>query len=432
MKRKLIFAFAIISLFLFGCISNDYLESELSEQIEINEKNYSIVSNPDGSFNCSGNKEQYCINQTLYYDIICEDGKREYGYTTCIYGCENSSCNEPYCLYAPLEKYCKGNIRFFNPKCNITEWIYESEECLYGCLNGDCLNKTCPENCDDLNPKTFDFCSNETGFECEYTLLEKNKQNYNWKYSGKKYSAYLEFEPYLLIKFKNNPRFTCYEPCSGNWEEEYYSQFIFNEDQYEITEELISQVEETNSDKKLKILIRFVQSIPYDWDGYYSNDDYQNFPYETLYYYAGVCSDKSLLGALIAKEMGYKTALFHYEAENHMALGIGCPKTLSNYNSGYCFIETTDECSRFTDTAGEYYGNMTLESTPKIYAISNGKSLSYDSVIEDKNEIENYHYALNQIIALEKEINETSDISLYNKYIEEYNEYAIIINKYCE
>ncbi|MFA5049795.1 MAG: hypothetical protein WC501_02195 [Candidatus Micrarchaeia archaeon] len=428
---RVIFFFAIFILF-FGCLSFDDYPLEHNYSITSDKNNYSLVSNPDGSFNCTGTKEQYCLNDTLYYDVKCKDGSRQYGHQTCVYGCENSKCNDPTCPRAPKEQYCDKDTRFFNPECIGVEWNYEFEECPYGCLNGTCLEKSCPDSCDDSNPKTFDFCSNETNFDCNSILLEKNKQSYSWRYEGKSYNLILEFDPYLLIKYKNDPRFTCYEPCKNNWEEDYFNQFIFSKDQYPLIDNLILRVNESDSDRKLKILLRFVQSIPYDWEGFYSETDSQNFPYETLYYNSGVCSDKSLLGALIAKEMGYGSVLFYYEKENHMALGISCPKSLSNYNSGYCFIETTQECARFTDLSAEYYGNITLESIPDVYFVSKGKSLSYDAVMEDIGEIEKYQNALNKTDELILLMNKTSDVSVYNSYVEEYNNYVEVISNYCK
>ncbi|NTW27606.1 MAG: hypothetical protein HGA36_04735, partial [Candidatus Moranbacteria bacterium] len=65
------------------------------------------------------------------------------------------------------------------------------------------------------------------------------------------------------------------------------------------------------------------------------------YPYETLFEQAGVCSDKSLLATALLRQLGYGTAIFAYEQDNHMAIGIACPKAASTYGSGYCYGETT-------------------------------------------------------------------------------------------
>jgi Skp family chaperone for outer membrane proteins len=64
-------------------------------------------------------------------------------------------------------------------------------------------------------------------------------------------------------------------------------------------------------------------------------------PYELLFQQRGVCSDKSLLAIAILRQLGYGTAIFAYEQDNHMAIGIACPQNYSTYDSGYCYAETT-------------------------------------------------------------------------------------------
>ncbi len=85
----------------------------------------------------------------------------------------------------------------------------------------------------------------------------------------------------------------------------------------------------------------FVQSIPYDEARAKIDLTHPRYPYEVLYENLGICSDKSLLADALFREEGYGSAVFLFPKEQHMAIGIECPKDLSSYNSGYCFAETT-------------------------------------------------------------------------------------------
>jgi hypothetical protein len=101
-----------------------------------------------------------------------------------------------------------------------------------------------------------------------------------------------------------------------------------------------------SDDQIVDLTLAFVQTITYD-DAKAKNILAQTgsetilYPYETLFEQAGVCSDKSLLATVLLREMGYGTAIFAYEQDNHMAIGIECPKDSSTYGSGYCYAETT-------------------------------------------------------------------------------------------
>ncbi|MBW6516637.1 MAG: hypothetical protein K0B81_08520 [Candidatus Cloacimonetes bacterium] len=115
-----------------------------------------------------------------------------------------------------------------------------------------------------------------------------------------------------------------------------------------------------NADQTLEFAMRFVQDIPYDVTKatevttYAQENDDQlrmdllpRHPYITLYDQKGVCSDKTVLAAAIAEEMGYGTAIFSFDGEametgvGHVGLGVRCPPSYSIYNTGYCYVETT-------------------------------------------------------------------------------------------
>jgi hypothetical protein len=158
--------------------------------------------------------------------------------------------------------------------------------------------------------------------------------------------------------------------------------FIDDEKQRKYIKQLVEIIKSktNNSDDQVRIAVSLVQLIPYDWEGYYNGSIKNRYPYQVLYEDKGVCEEKSRLLAAILKELGYGVALFKFEPENHMAVGIKCPIQYSYYNSGYCFIETTRP-TLITDSQESYIGVGQLRSVPEIIEISDGKS--FDSVAEE-------------------------------------------------
>jgi len=194
--------------------------------------------------------------------------------------------------------------------------------------------------------------------------------------------------------------------------------FIDDEKQKKYIQQLVEIIKSktNNSDDQVRIAVSLVQKIPYDWEGFYSGNLKNRYPYQVLYDKKGVCGEKSRLLAVILKELGYGVALFKFEAENHMAVGIKCPIQYSYYNSGYCFIETARPAI-ITDSQEQYIGVGKLHSTPEIMEISDGKS--FNSVAEE------YLDAQEWI-----KINNLSELNngFLNPYY--YREWQILVEKY--
>jgi hypothetical protein len=142
---------------------------------------------------------------------------------------------------------------------------------------------------------------------------------------------------------------------------------------------LVSVIEEKTSDKdgQARIAISLVQAIPYDTYAAVNNDIKGRYPYEVVYDNKGVCGEKSRLLAYILKDLGYGVALFSFEPENHMAVGIKCPTEYSYRGTGYCFVETTTP-SIITDSSGTYgiKGGEKLTSMPNVIVVSDGRSFN--------------------------------------------------------
>ena len=137
-----------------------------------------------------------------------------------------------------------------------------------------------------------------------------------------------------------------------NWEEDYYGMFLKANNGDQTIQNLSSDLQSLgkkhnlSDDQIVDLVLTFVQSIEYD-DAKAANildktgKESMQYPYETLYLQKGVCSDKSLLVVAILRQLGYGAAIFTYEQDNHMAIGIQCPQNYSTYGGGYCYAETT-------------------------------------------------------------------------------------------
>jgi hypothetical protein len=152
---------------------------------------------------------------------------------------------------------------------------------------------------------------------------------------------------------------------------------------------LISAIWEksTNIDDQARIAISLVQRIPYDSEKAKINIHHYlkvktRYPYEVIADNKGICGEKSLLLAFLLREIGFGVALFLYEKEKHMAVGIKSPEEFSLFNSGYAFIETTG-VSIATDNQLRYkslqsYGidGRKLKSYPQIIPLADGQQFN--------------------------------------------------------
>ncbi len=112
----------------------------------------------------------------------------------------------------------------------------------------------------------------------------------------------------------------------------------------------LADAKKFSSDRLVELVAAFVQSIPYDQaktdrrtSGLTTKAEDPIYPYEVLYDDKGVCQDKSYLAYAILKQLGFGVSIFYFPdpKDNHMAVGVKCPKDQVNYGSEYCFLETT-------------------------------------------------------------------------------------------
>lgn len=182
--------------------------------------------------------------------------------------------------------------------------------------------------------------------------LENPKEAvFNWQYNGANYEITETLYGSLYNFYENSPKTYSYQgDLPADWEKDYFSMFLKQSANDDSISKIAADIQNLgkkknlNDDQIVELTLAFVQSIPYD-DArakvILSGSGNANYPYETLYENKGVCSDKSFLLANLLKQMGYGTALLVYDNENHMAVGIQCPENYSNYDSEYCYAETT-------------------------------------------------------------------------------------------
>lgn len=207
------------------------------------------------------------------------------------------------------------------------------------------------KNSVDIGKQIFEVQKNlEDNFPSPEGETEKT---YQWNYGGKSYTVSLVLYSSIYDFYKSQPKtYTYFNELPKNWEEEYYGMFINGkrDDAYisELVDSIVSQGKKNGltQDQLVELVLAFVQSVPYD-DQKAANilahvgNETMNYPYKVLFENSGVCSDKSFLATVLLRKLGYGTALFVFENENHMAVGIQCPQEYSDYDSGYCFAETT-------------------------------------------------------------------------------------------
>lgn len=90
-------------------------------------------------------------------------------------------------------------------------------------------------------------------------------------------------------------------------------------------------------DEYLELMAAYVQSFRYETIA----ENPAKFPVETVVDASGDCDDKSLLLVGLLSHEGYRVALFSFEPEAHMAVGVGSDD-YQYKNTNYTFLETTN------------------------------------------------------------------------------------------
>jgi len=181
--------------------------------------------------------------------------------------------------------------------------------------------------------------------------------SFEWKYKGKKYSLERTLYGSYYKYYSELP--TDHDPnseVSAEWYEKNNTMFMDGVAGDVTLKELADSLKKMADEKKfndnqiVEFVASFVQTIPYDQvkldnrtQGLNGFTEKITYPYEVLYDNKGVCQDKSYLAYKLLKELGYGVAIFEFPdpEDNHMAIGVKCPIEYSNYESGFCFLEST-------------------------------------------------------------------------------------------
>jgi len=178
-----------------------------------------------------------------------------------------------------------------------------------------------------------------------------------------RFDAYRGVNDYLSTKY----------PALFRDDHDYWLQFINENTQDRYLKQLAENIRAAEADREnqVRAAISLVQKIEY---ADYSFDTAAKYPYHVLYHEDGDCDEKSLLLAYLLRELGYGVAVFEFERESHMAVGIKAPDQYCYRDTGYAFIETTVP-SIPTDAGGEYGGTgEKLTSNPKVFVMADGDS----------------------------------------------------------
>ena len=264
-----------------------------------------------------------------------------------------------------VEKTLTCNDGTFYDSCSLNKPYY--------CANGNLVENS-------------SFCGCVRGWEikndsCYSSDLYKNPKIISLKYLLNGHEDYLNFTVYggannYFLNISKPYKFFTDEKATRK---DYKLVQINDPIQRELLISLVVQIQNisNNKDDQMRIATSLVQNLPYGS----SNEmfkflgqeiNYTRYPYEILYDGYGDCEEKSSLLVFLLKEIGYGTASFYYQQENHESVGIACPYEKSYLGSGYCFIETTGP-SVMTNYNGNYeFGKL---SNPEIVILSSGFSL---------------------------------------------------------
>ena len=180
----------------------------------------------------------------------------------------------------------------------------------------------------------------------------------------------------------------------------------------------IKQKEKLTNDEYLELMVKYVQSLPYDYEKVSRKTFQVRFPIETAVEGKGICSDKSLLLAGLLTCSGYAVSILSFEKEEHMMVGLPVSQNSGSLNTGHLFIETTTPLliGCYADEPGKE--NLVIKSVPNIYKIGYGK-IRYTKV-KEVIAISNVRKYLSK--KLDKSPSFFLDVIIYNKMVQIYND----------
>ncbi|MDD2766661.1 MAG: hypothetical protein PHH40_02755 [Candidatus Moranbacteria bacterium] len=259
---------------------------------------------------------------------------------------------------------------------------------------------------------------------------------FSWKYKGKNYSLDLSLYDSYYNFYQSSPSGALFngESAVGWWEKNndaYLREVNGDATIKDLAQSLkaIGDKNNFNDNQLAELVTSLVQTIPYDFEKFNNREAGLNgiserptYPYEVLYENKGVCQDKSYLAYLLLRELGFGTSFFLFPEDKHIAVGVECPQEYSNYDSGYCFLETTSLGNKIGSTpsiikesgiaASEIvlndYGTDATEdaSSPlgKIEVLNKTNGLVYTGIIDTVNTQKEIDNLLSTIRRMDREL----------------------------
>lgn len=180
-------------------------------------------------------------------------------------------------------------------------------------------------------------------FETPFPNLTNPKEvKFSWKYNGKTYTLNQTYYESVYDYYNQKPK-----GIFAGREEKSINDYLAINSKDTSIDDLISSLKKIadannlTQDQFLEFSTDFVQYIPYDSQQALTDRIHPRYPYEVLYQNKGICSDKTLLMTMIIRKLNYGSAIFFYDKDQHMAAAVKCPSGYTNYDSGYCIVETT-------------------------------------------------------------------------------------------
>ncbi len=239
----------------------------------------------------------------------------------------------------------------------------------------------------------------------------------------------------------------------NEWSGEYYRSFMnspaIDTVYAPVLEEFgkIRQEMSLDSDRYAELIFAYAQSVPYRTDNVRTQP---KFPIETIYENSGDCDDKSILAAALLAREGYDVALFEFEAEEHMAVGIKSD-ACTYKNTGYAYAETTDysligwpeiKTDDDSEIISDPYvilagsGTITYQSCGDVLFIYEkmNEALKFTEdtekqISEDTAEAERMSDEIRAFKDKMNSLKESGNIAEYNRNVSEYNSMASEYNK---
>jgi len=213
-----------------------------------------------------------------------------------------------------------------------------------------------------------------------------NGKTFTWNHQGQEYTLQASLDASNYETYNNHSAKILPVGMSHG---DYYQKILTAIDQEDSSTiqgvadqlKIIAQRENFSDDELIELAVSFVQTIPYDYDKFdiinnvrelpsFNTDQasktWPKLPYETLYENKGVCSDKSLLLKDLVDELGYGTALFAFQSKNHIAPAIQCSSEYSSYDSGYCYIESTNTGFKIGDIPNSGFQNGVIQKKSEV------------------------------------------------------------------